>query len=39
VVLGGHWTSQMLASVLLGLLAATVAREVVDRLFMKEASR
>jgi len=39
VVLGGHWTSQMLASVLLGLLAATVAREVVDRVFLKEPSR
>ena len=36
VLLGGHWTSQMLASVLLGLLAAIVAREVIDRLFMKE---
>lgn len=39
VVLGGHWTSQMLASVLLGLLAAAVAREVVDQLFMREPSR
>lgn len=39
VVLGGHWTSQMLASVLFGLLAAAVAREVVDRVFLKEPSR
>lgn len=39
VVLGGHWTSQMLASVLLGLLAATVAHELIVRVFLKERAR
>lgn len=39
VVLGGHWTSQMLASVLLGLLAAAAASEVADRLLKKEGAR
>lgn len=39
VVLGGHWTSQMLTSVLLGLLAAGAASEVANRLLMKESAR
>ena len=39
VVLGGHWSSQMLASVLLGLLAAAAASEVANRLLMKECAR
>ncbi|MFO6431430.1 phosphatase PAP2 family protein [Erythrobacter sp. W302b] len=39
VVLGGHWTSQMVASVLLGLLAAAAASAVVYRLLMKEVAR
>lgn len=39
VVLGGHWPSQMLASVLLGLLAAAAASEVANRLLMKEGAR
>jgi membrane-associated phospholipid phosphatase len=30
VVLGGHWTSQMITSVLLGLVAATLARWALD---------
>lgn len=39
VVLGGHWSSQMVASVLLGLLAAAAAREVANRLLMKDGAR
>lgn len=39
VVLGGHWSSQMLASVLLGLLAAAAASEVANRLLVKEGAR
>lgn len=39
VVLGGHWSSQMIASVLLGLLAAAAASEVANRLLTKESAR
>ena len=39
VVLGGHWTSQMIASVLLGLLVAIAASAVVDRLLTKKCAR
>ena len=39
VVLGGHWSSQMLASVLLGLLAAAAANEVANRLLTKKGAR
>jgi membrane-associated phospholipid phosphatase len=39
VVLGGHWTSQIVASVLQGLLAAAAASEVANRLLMKEGAR
>ena len=39
VVLGGHWASQMLASVPLGLLAAVAAGEVTNRLLVKEGAR
>lgn len=39
VVLGGHWTSQMIASVLLGLLAAVAASAVVDQLLTKKGAR
>lgn len=39
VELGGHWTSHMLASVLLGLLAAAAASEGANRLLKKEGAR
>ena len=39
MVLGGHWTSQMIASVLLGLLAAVAASAVVDQLLTKKGAR
>lgn len=39
VVLGGHWASQMLASVLLGLLAASIACNISNRLLPREAER
>lgn len=39
VVLGGHWSSQMVASVLLSLLAAAAASAVVVRFLTKEGAR
>lgn len=39
VVLGGHWSSQMLASVLFGLLAAAAASQVANRLLTKKGAR
>lgn len=39
VVLGGHWTSQMLASIVLGLLAAFVANSVAAWLPLKDYAR